>query len=118
LQACGAVDEFADDVGVASVPAGFGGHVHQHQAQGHLALVAPPWHVAGGIERQGADRCVGVRACALVETDDLLACLSLGSPELCVGLGVVFESCGQWLAERAAEGVAEVAGLDAAQVLD
>ena len=42
------VDLFAEDVGVAGVPAGLGKHVDQDVEQFHLG-VRPPLHVAGCI---------------------------------------------------------------------
>jgi hypothetical protein len=76
LQASGSIDEFTDNIGVASVPVRLSDHVRQHPQQSHFALVTPPRHMADRIERQGADGFVCVRACAVVETDDLLARLS------------------------------------------
>jgi hypothetical protein len=117
LQADSSIDEFADNISVASVPVRLGDHVHQHPQQRHLALVAPPRHLAGRIERQGADGLVGVRAGPAVKTDVLLARLCGSSVELGVGVGVLFESGRKRPAERTPERVAEVPGLDTAQCL-
>jgi hypothetical protein len=103
---------------MARVPVRLSDHVHQHPQQRHFALVTPPRHMGDRIERQCADVFVCARACTVVETDDLLARLSCSSVELRVGLGVLFESGRKRLTERTPESVAEVPGLDTAQVLD
>ena len=67
----GTVDELADDVGVPCVPVGLGDHVHEDLVQRDLAVVSPPGHVADRVQRQRADRGVGVRPRPVVQTDDL-----------------------------------------------
>jgi hypothetical protein len=61
LQASSSIDEFADNVGMASVPVRLSDHVRQHPQQRHFALVTPPRHMADRIERQGTDSFVCVR---------------------------------------------------------
>src|SRR5579862_7156370 len=55
-QADRAVDEFADDVGLARVPVGVGGYADQDVVQRDLVVVGPPpGHVTDGVERQSVD---------------------------------------------------------------
>jgi hypothetical protein len=69
-----AVDEFADDVGMARVPVGVGGHADQDVVQRALVVVGrPPGDVADGIERQGVDGGVRVRPGPAVLPGDELA---------------------------------------------
>src|SRR4051794_24527523 len=69
-----AVDQLADDVGLARVPVRFGDHVHQDAVQRHLAaIIRPPRHVADVVYRERFDRRIGMRPGAMVQVDDLLA---------------------------------------------
>jgi hypothetical protein len=70
----GAIDELADEVGVAGVPAGLGGHADQDVVQGHLVIVGrPPGDVADGVQGQGAYGGVGVGPGPAVQAGDGLA---------------------------------------------
>src|SRR4051794_32170027 len=112
-----AVGELPDDVGVPGVPLRLGDHVHEHLVQGRVpALLRPPRHGAGGVQVERVDRRVGVRPDPAVEGDDLLAALLGGRPHVGVGLRVVVQPR-QGLAEGPAEDLAEVARLDARDVL-
>jgi len=69
-----AVDEFADDIGVARVPVGVGGHAHQDVMQRNFVVVGrPPGHMTDGVEWQGVDGGVRVRPGPAVQPGDELA---------------------------------------------
>jgi hypothetical protein len=69
-----AVDEFADDVGMARVPVGVGGHADQDVMQRNFVVVGrPPGHMTDGVERQGVDGGIRVRPGPAVQAGDELA---------------------------------------------
>jgi hypothetical protein len=70
----GAVDELADEVGVAGVAAGLDGDPDQGVVQGDLVLVGrPPGDAADGVQRQGVDGGVGVGPGPALQAGDRLA---------------------------------------------
>ena len=86
--------------------------------EGHLpALLGPPGDVADRVQPEAVDGRVGVGPGPPVEVDDLLARLVRGRPHVRVRLGVLVEPRRRLL-PRTAEGLAEVAELDAGDVLD
>jgi hypothetical protein len=111
-----AVKLFAQDVGVAGVPAGLGKDVDQDVEEFHVGAW-PPRHVAGGVDGEGIDRRVAVVPHSPVSVDDVGAGLVLGRPHVGKTLGLVVPP-GQGLRERTLEDLAEVPGFPGRQMLD
>src|SRR5687768_15136193 len=84
-ESCRAVDEFSDDVGVASVPLGLCRHMHKDVMQRECGVGAPPWHLSHCIEWQLGDGCVGKLPRTLVEIDDVILRFVRCCPQVRVG---------------------------------
>ena len=86
------VNELADEVRVTAVPVGLRDHVNQDPMQRHLrAVLRPPRHSTGRVQRLRLDRGVGVRPHPVVEPDDVTAGLLGCGPHVGVGFGVLVE---------------------------
>ena len=113
-----AVDQFADDVGVAGVLVSLGDHPDQQDAKRCLpAAVGPVRDVAWGVQVELGDSEVGMRTGLPVDACDVVARLIRCGPSVDLGVWVVPKPSrllDRWAAERRTE----VAVLQACQVLD
>src|SRR3954454_20591487 len=65
-----AVDQLADDVGLARVPVGLGDHVHQDAVQRDLtAICRPPRHMTDVVDLERCDGGVGMFPGAAIQID-------------------------------------------------
>src|SRR5450759_4968932 len=112
-----AIDQLADDVGMAGVTRQVVLQVHEHVLEGHrVALRRPPGHMSLGIDGQRRDRRVGVGTGARPQSLDAGAGLVRQRPHVVVVLGVRAEALRR-VGERTAHAVAEVARLHGRRML-
>lgn len=114
----GAVNQFANNVGVARVPACFDTHVHQDLVVCHLpAFRCPPRHRAHSVQGQQFNGFIAVPGGIIVQFKDVRPALARPGPHVgiqwCAG-----SEPGQFPAGGAVEHLAKVAQLDTRHVLD
>jgi hypothetical protein len=112
-----AVDELADDVGMACVPSDFCRDVHHDLVEGDLLPIrGPPWNSAWGVERAGLNSCVCVDCCLLIQGDDVFSRLLSRGPHVGVDFSA-FVKPGQLQTCRPIEHLPEVIQFDAGHML-
>jgi hypothetical protein len=112
------VQQLADEIGVPGVPVRLGHEVDEDLVEGDVTAAGPPPRDdPERVERQRRHGRLGVHAHPLVAPQHRRSRLVGGRPHVGVRLGVVLEPR-QPLREGPAEDVAEVARLDARDVLD
>lgn len=113
-----AIDCFPYEVEVSGMSGGLYGHVNEDPVKGHVpAVLGPPWDDTGRIEIAVGKGLEGVLPGLPVEHDDRINALFGGGPHVGVGLGF-FGVPRKLNRKRPAEHVAEIARLDAGEMLD